>query len=154
MKLIIGIVIFFTSVIVGISSSKKYLNRYKFYNSIKNFNQDFKSILSFKRDYIEKLYKKEYKFEYFNDILKQKLSETNKNLILPNFLTDDEKNEINNYFYAVGRFDAITQNEILIQYEQLFNERIKHCYEENKKYGALYQKIGVIVGLIGFIIVV
>ena len=143
-------------VLIGIINSKKYSNRYKFYNSIQNFNSDFKCVLSFQRDYVEKLLIKDYKFQPFNEIIKQKLVNTfnEKQLILPNFLSEEEKDEIIDYFNQIGKFDAITQSEIAIRYEELFKKRIENCDNDNKKYGILSKKLGIIVGLIAFIIVV
>ena len=156
MKFVAGLCFFCICTLIGIINSKKYSNRYKFYTALLNFNQDFKSVLSFRRDYVEKLLNKDYKFQPFNEILEQKLSNSfNKNTLnLPDFLNDEEKYEIVEFFNQMGKFDAITQSEIAIRYEELFKRKIESCDIDNKKYGLLYKKLGIIVGLIVFIIVV
>ena len=73
MKFLAGFCFFCACALIGIINSKKYSNRYKFYIALLNFNQDFKSVLSFRRDYVEKLLNKDYKFQPFNEILKQKI---------------------------------------------------------------------------------
>ena len=155
MKFYAAFCLFICSSIIGVACSKKFLNRYKFYLSILNFNQDFKNSLSFKREHISNLLKKDYKFEHFNNVLEQKLKNINcKALSLPNFLNENDKNQINEYFSQIGKYDPITQAKILEGYDEVFKQNLTLAFDDNKKYGILFQKIGIIVGLVAFIIVV
>lgn len=67
------------------------------------------------------------------------------------FLKENEKEIIFSFFKSLGRSDVDSQSKEVKNYQNRFSELSKTAVEENKKYGRLSFKLGIIAGL--FIIV-
>lgn len=64
-----------------------------------------------------------------------------------NFLKQNEKDLILLFFKSLGRSDLASQSQELKNYEKRFEEFSNGASGENKKYGSLSIKLGIIAGL-------
>ncbi len=162
MKWIVLAVMFCLSVMVGIMFSAKYKKRELFYSALIMFAQKLDVEISFSR-------------ERLKNLINNMDEKTKKNLfgLDKNFLTyldgkeelsmeklfkncpvlkNDEKETVFLFFKSLGRSDALGQSKEIQNFIKRFDENLSKCASENKKYGSLCFKLGIIVGL--FMIVV
>ena len=64
-----------------------------------------------------------------------------------NFLKDNEKDMIFPFFRCLGRGDVDSQSKEIKNYQNRFETLSTQAEQENKKYGSLSIKLGIIVGL-------
>ena len=155
-KIFLGIILFLIAFICGDNLSKKYANRSLFYNSLEEFNGDFISLINFRKDNLITLLKKEYSSEYLNKLLQSKIQvicNKENNLDMPSFLLEKEKLELEEYFSQLGIYDSNTQLDFLKRYNEYFFNKVSESKSEEKQKGALYKKIGALIGVISFILV-
>ena len=65
-----------------------------------------------------------------------------------NILDASEKEILLSFFKTLGRSDVDSQSKELSNYEKRFEEISQKCKEENKKYGSLSIKLGVVASLL------
>lgn len=144
-------------ILSGIYASEKLSKKRKFYKSILAFNCDFTNAVTFNRDDLSVILSNKYISEDLNLILYERLKSIGlkKQLTaLPNFLSLEEKNEISEYFLKIGIFDPKTQLNLLKQYSDFFTRKLNESQNEERVRGVLYKKLGVILGLIAFVVAV
>ena len=151
MKLILAVCCLIAGLCSGIKFSEKYTEKYKLYKSLNEFNEDFYEEVNFFRKGISSLGKKKYLSDTFSRILNEYFAE-NKIEKFPKFLTETQKNDIVNYFSAIGKSDAETQGEVYRNYSRKFASELQSAGEEQKKYGSLCKKAGLLIGLAAFVI--
>lgn len=155
-KVFLGIILFLIAFVCGDNLSKKYSNRSSFYKSLEEFNGDFISLINFRKDNLITLLKKEYPSEYLNKVLQSKIEvmrENTNDLNMPSFLIDKEKRELEEYFSQLGIYDSNTQLDFLKRYNEYFFNKVVESKNEEKQKGTLYKKIGALIGVISFILV-
>ena len=132
------------------------IERTNFYKALSEFNSDFFSSVNFNQEDLTTLLKQDYNQEDFQKTLNSIIERFNSNqsIYLPNYLATREKNELLHYFLQIGSVDARTQIELLKRYERIFEKKNNECLTLEKQEGALCKKMGVIIGIIIFIIVV
>ena len=67
-------------------------------------------------------------------------------------MKDNEKDLIFTFFKSLGRSDVDSQSKEIKNFQMRFDELVSTTTQENKKYGALSIKLGLIVGLIVVVI--
>lgn len=153
-NLIIAICLFILGVLIGYLFSLRYSKRTGFYKALSEFNSDFISSLTFNFEELPTLLNRNYNNEDFERTLNSFNYQNDQVLFLPNYLNKREKNEIMLYFSKLGCVDAITQLQMLKRYECIFDKTINECRALEQKEGVLCKKMGVIVGIIIFVLVV
>lgn len=151
MKLILAIFCLIAGLCSGIKLSEKYTEKYKLYKSLNEFNEDFYGEVNFFREGIGTLGKRIYLSDIFCRMLNEYFTE-GKIEKFPKFLTETQKNDIINYFSAIGKSDAETQDEIYRNYSRKYISELQSAGEEQKKYGSLCKKAGLLIGLAVFVI--
>lgn len=68
------------------------------------------------------------------------------------FLTKYENQKMFEFLNSVGKYDVEGELSNIERYKQIFDAFYKESIEKNKKYGVLYSKLGVMLGLIVVII--
>ncbi|MBR4419985.1 MAG: hypothetical protein IKT32_03815 [Clostridia bacterium] len=153
----LGILIFLLITISGFKIASKYSGRTHFFKAIQELNYSLISCVSFSKEDLTCVISKQYANESLSNLLKSvyhcKINGKN-DYLFPEFLTEPEKNDLIFYFNNLGNLDTDSQLKLLEDYKQKFNEYIKECKLHEDKEGGLYKKLGVIVGIIAFIIVV
>mgnify|MGYP002798444947 CR=1 FL=1 len=157
MKYVLIVVVFCLCVFVGILFSNKYTRRKRFFESLialadklaldikfsrqrlkvllENFDaSNKKNLLGIDENFIEFLDKK---CELSNETLFKKAD----------ILKAEEKDFILLFFKTLGRSDVENQTKEIQSFIARFNEFKTKCDTEQKKYGALSWKLGVVAGL-------
>ena len=158
MKYIFLIIIVCICTFVGYAFSKKYKIRANFFQSLLYLCQKFDIEINYSRERLKNI------FLNLDDKNKNSLKGIDKNYIafidkeVPldkdslfkgiNFLKDNEKDLIFTFFKSLGRSDVDSQSKEIKNFQMRFDELVSTTTQENKKYGALSIKLGLIGGLI------
>lgn len=152
-KLLVGIALVVFCGFCGYVLSKKYRMRKDFYRQLYSFNRSFLSEISFSRRPIEAwIEKTRFTGEFdctvksFITALKNGDSELN-TLSCPDFLTADEKNFLREYFFSLGRGDSAGQKGYFTAAEKTLGAQKDGAEKDATRYGDLYVKMGVLLGL-------
>ena len=162
-KFLLGVAIVAFTSYCGFILAKKYRKRKLFFMQLKEFNERFLSEVSYYRrplgEFASKnVYKGEFQIflqNFFAEI--DELSQSDHSSIAFDdceFLKDEDKNVIEDYFKMLGKGDSASQKT----YFSAAKERIVKLYSEAetdyKKYGDLYVKLGFLCGLLILILII
>lgn len=149
MKIFLGIIIIILLSFVGYLLSNKLTKRKNYYKSFNNFNDRLKNEIGFSKNSLLNLFDEE---NDFNNSLKLLLKGEKINKI--SYLSKDESDFLIKYAKNIGKSDKNTQidyiNKCKDSIDKLYNESI----ENEKKYKTLYVKLGFLIGLIIFILLI
>ena len=142
--------------------SKKYKRRANFFQALVTLCQKFDVEINFSRDRLKNI------FNSIDEKIKTNLCGIDKNFIAYldketslekeelfkniNFLKDNEKDVIFPFFRALGRSDVDSQSKEIKNYQSRFENISLLAIQDNKKYGSLSIKLGLIAGL--FVVVI
>lgn len=152
LKLLIGIFSIVVSVKIGIDLAQKDKNAYLFFNGLVSLCDKILSDLSYKKSNIDKLLAGKFQSSDLNVLLNSYLK--NKKLILPNYLSVEEKFLIEDIFSTLGKVDTLSQIKNLEAFKTELIKITKEKYEKYKKFNTLFIKLGFIGGLLVFILVI
>ncbi len=158
MKYILLILLVCATSFIGYTFSKKYRIRAKFFQSLLYLCQKFDIEINFSRERLKKI------FENLDEKNKSNLKGIDKNFIsfidkevslekenlfkgIP-FLKEDEKDLIYTFFKSLGRSDVDSQSKEIKNFQSRFDAIVTQTNAENKKYGSLTMKLGIIAGLL------
>lgn len=157
MNWIIIALLFLACVFIGYIFSLKYRKRYNFFRSLVLLCQKLDVEINYSRERLKNL------FLNFDDKTKRNLQGLDKNFLEYlennksleegnlfkniNFLKQNEKDMIFVFFKSLGRSDLDNQSKELKNYEKRFEELSSLATTENKRYGTLSIKLGVVAGL-------
>ena len=142
---------------VGIKFSEKYTEKYKFYKSLCEFNEEFYSEVVFFRKGIRTLADRPYQSTPFEKLLKAFISKNQSSsaeLSYPPFLSESQRAGLIAYFDALGKTDAATQSELYENSKKKFVSELSVAENEQFRYSSVCRKTGLIVGLIVFVLIV
>ena len=149
MKFVILGLIFSSISFLGFKMGNKYYEKEKFYNDFYNFIIFTKNQIGFlKINIIEILNNYETKnknlknllINYYKFLQGEEYTELN-------ILNKDENLEIFNFLKGIGLNDCLTQNEFFENYLIFFEKKLKEVKTLNLKYGAMYKKLGILLGI-------
>ena len=162
MKYIILALLAFACIFIGYVFSLKYRKRAFFFKTLVMLCQKFDVEINFSRERVKNL------LLSFDEKTKKNLQGLDKNYIdfldnrcqlddsslfkNINFLKQEEKDVILLFFKSLGRSDLDSQSKELKNFEKRFDELASSAGGENKKYGGLSIKLGIIVGLLVFVL--
>lgn len=142
---------------IGYIFSLKYRRRATFFKTLVMLCQKIDLEINYSRERLRNLLKN------FDDKTKKNLHGLDKNFIAYlenntqleeaslfkniNFLKQNEKDLIMLFFKSLGRSDLASQSQELKNYEKRFEELSNGATGENKKYGSLSIKLGIVAGL-------
>ncbi len=145
-------------IFIGYIFSLKYSRRAKFFKALVMLCQKLDVEINYSRERLKTL------FESFDEKTKKQLQGLDKNYLTYlanntsldesnlfkglNFLKQNEKDTLLIFFRSLGRTDLASQSKELKNFEKRFEEFSSFANGENKKYGSLSIKLGIIVGLI------
>ena len=164
-KLLLGLAIVLFCGFFGYFLSKKYRKRKEFFLQLSQFNDRFLAEISYyKRPLSKFLTANAYKGEF--DVLLRDYYQTLKEESaggrriftigkeeLP-FLTADELSFVQDYFCTLGKGDTASQKDYFSAAKAWLLESRQKSEAECKKYGDLYVKLGILVGLAALILIV
>lgn len=162
MKWLLIAVVFIVCVIIGFLFSLKYKKRSNFFKALILLSQKLDIGINFSRERLQNLFgsldegiKKDLNNLTDNYIsYLQKNGELNSDKLFQgiNFLKDYEREIILMFFKMLGRSDVESQSKEIKNFELRFNELACKASEENKKYGGLSLKMGLIIGLMAAVV--
>jgi stage III sporulation protein AB len=151
-KFILGVAIVAFCSFCGYYMTKKYRKRQSFYLQLWEFNERFLSeVTYYRRPLAEFLSKYSYKNE-FAVLLQsfylglEKGSFSLENICL-DFLTEEDKKELEDYFGMLCKGDSTAQKAYFSGLKEVLAKKKMQSVEEGKKYGDLYVKLGFLIGL-------
>lgn len=156
-KYIILFIIVILCSYIGYGFSSFYTNRSKFFKSLELLFEKLKTEISFSQSKLIEILQtfttnsKDAKrfIENFIECLNFDKSLDNENLFKNiKILNDDEKNIILLFTKTLGKFDVPRQSQQLTSQKEELSALYKKADEEAKKFGGLYIKLGVILGLV------
>ena len=164
-KLMLGLAVVAFCGFLGYFLSKKYRRRKEFFLQWAQFNDRFLTEISYyKRPIVKFMVAYPYKGEFavLLDYVRQSLEADGeggrRNLLVEKedlpFLTLDELSFIGDYFQMLGRGDTHSQKAYFNAMKAQLNAWKEKSVEEGKKYGDLYLKLGILVGIAILIIIV
>ena len=164
MKWIIMGVLFCVCAGVGYLFSMKFKKRVQFYSALIMLAQKLDVEINFSRERLKKL------IESVDDKTRKNLFEVDKNFISYldsegeldmnkllakcTFLKNDEKEMVYLFFKNLGRSDVTGQTKEIQNFLKRFDDNLAKCTTENKKYGSLCIKLGIIAGLFMAVILI
>ncbi len=164
MKWIILAALFIACVTVGYVFSIKYKRRVQFYSALILFAQKLDVEINFSRERLKKL------IEGMDEKTKKSLFGLDKNFLsylegteelseeklfknCP-LLKSEEKEMVFLFFKSLGRSDVLGQTKEIQNFLKRFDDSLSKCAAENKKYGSLCFKLGIIAGLFAIVILI
>lgn len=154
MRVFVGLIALFVSILISNFFAIKFTLKRKFYNDFYEFNKRYKSELTFKRTTLIKLINDNNGDSDFYSLLNNYFNNDNKNIELIKQLSDSEIQFLNSYLNNVGNGDTASQIEFINQSNEMLYELLNNSREEENKYRGLYVKLGFLVGLIIFVLII
>ena len=152
MKIAIGIIVIIICALFSVLFAEKYKEKKFFYHDFKNFNNKILSEVSFKKDNVENIINHMDDSGLFSITAKEYIND-NKSFSNKNFF-NEEIEYVNNYFKNLGQVDVNTQLDELNSTSDYLKDKYKFYEDEYKKYYKLYIKVGILIGLIAFVLII
>ncbi len=154
MSFLLGLFAFVLSVLLSVFLARKFTDKRKFYSAFNRFNSLLKNEVSFSQKTVKSLVKDcEFESDYFNSKIKDRfLIKNNIKPINPSFLNKEEIEYLDLYLKEIGGSDIKTQMNIIGQAEKFLTENLEKSKLEETKYKKLYIKMGVLIGLLVFVL--
>jgi len=157
MKYLLISVLFCVCVAVGFALSSKYMKRKRFFNALISLSEKLALEINFSRERLRVLIEnfdsssKKYLLgidEVFVDYLERKCELTQESLFKKALvLKDDEKSCVLLFLRTLGRSDVENQTKEINNFVSRFSEMKTKCDQDQKKYGSLSVKLGIVAGL-------
>ena len=154
MNLFIGCVFLIICTWFGYNFSLKYKNKRIFYENFAEFNQRFINAVSFSHETILELMEKEKGDDLFYSSLKDKFVNKKSKVRKIEYLCDTEYDFFCSYLNMIGNVDKETQLEYLNSVTDKVQAELSNSILDEKKYKTLYIKVGFLVGLMLFVVVI
>ncbi|MBR1890261.1 MAG: stage III sporulation protein AB [Clostridia bacterium] len=164
MKYVLIAVVFSICVFVGFVFSAKYTKRKKFFSSIIALADKLSLEINFSRERLKVLienFDENSKRDLlgidkkFVDFLDRKVDLSTSELFGKNdVIKNDEKELTLLFFKTLGRSDVENQTKEIQSFVKRFSEIKQTCDAEQKKYGSLSLKLGVVAGLLFAVIMI
>lgn len=164
LKYILMALLFFIALSIGAIVSAKYRKRANFFKALVLICQKLNVEISFSRERIKTL------LASFDDKTKSQLCGLTENYLAfidqespldkaslfkgITFLKEEESDLIFLFFRSLGRSDVDSQSKELKNFESRFDEMVSSATAENKKYGSMSMKLGLIAGLAVIILLI
>lgn len=141
---------------VGHGFSKHYVLREEFFKALDLFLKKMNLEINFSREKLKPIISnyitpcKELDFILKNFLLALGTKKLNENelFLKTKLLKPDEKQMIFSFFKSVGHFDLSGQTEHINNFLKNFNFYLQTSKEEKTKYGTLFTKLGIIIGVL------
>ncbi len=163
LKFFIGIIIIAFCSFCGWLLSKKYRQRKLFFHEFKEFNERFLSEISYYRRPLREFitaYAYQGEFQQFlsNAFLARRDDTKNESVFREidklEFLKNEEKYELQDYFLMLGKGDSGSQKNYFTSYKEKLSSLTQSANLDAKRYGDLYIKLGFLSGLFILLLII
>ncbi|MBO4251503.1 MAG: hypothetical protein J5911_02440 [Clostridia bacterium] len=156
MKIFVLMLIPLFTALIGFVSSMKYSDARDFWERFEFWHKKIKSEITFSQRSLLEIFNGSedlYKNDKFLSVAKDYLQKgkTDENL---NFLSKNEKEFIYKYFQNLGTMDRDSQLNYLNSLETELNKYVSDAGQKDKKYRPLFVKMGFLLGLVVFIMII
>lgn len=152
LKYFAGAILLCLSAYAGYLFSYKYLQRLRFFQNFSDFNKRLSSAVSFSSRAIGSVIEEKPDGE-FSELLYEYKFGKDKTVKEPRYLTSDERVFFRNYAETIGSSDKTTQIGYIEETDKIVTEKLTRCEADYKKYKPVYIKLGVLFGLILFVLI-
>lgn len=155
MNAFLGFIALIVSTYLGYCFSKKFDKRKSFYLEFNEFNKKIKNEISYSQNTIYHILnlKNKNQSDFYNCVTSVIINKLPFNFD-KNYISLDEKDYFNDYILNIGNGDRVSQLDFLASTSEYLKEKCKSSDEEVKKYKKLYVKLGFLIGLIIFIVLI
>ena len=154
LKLLLCVFLFSLCVGCAFWLTRKYKKRRDFFYNLDLFNERLVNEVSYTKIPLPAFAEK-YEFTGdFKRMLEEKKSDFQAEKYEYDYLTEDEKKFLADYFRMVGGSDAASQKTYLSALRKEIDDRRRASEDVYKKYFSLYLKLGVLAGLVLVILIV
>lgn len=146
------------TIYIGYTFSKKYKTRANFFQALVMLCQKFDVEINYSRERLKNIFnnldekQKKNLHGIDNNFISfiNKESPLEKEYLFKNlrFLKEEEKDVIFMFFKSLGRSDVDSQSKEIKNFQSRFETLSSSAISENKKYGSLSIKLGIIAGLV------
>lgn len=151
MNVFFGLLSLVSCTVIGYMLSTKFSKRKKFYINFATFNKKLENEISFSQKTLIDLVNSGVDAGEFEKCVKNYFE--NKKLdIQQNLLKNDEIDFIKTYLETIGSSDKITQIKYLESASKTIENNLNAAIEDDRKYKALYIKLGFLFGLMVFVV--
>lgn len=155
MKIFIGVLLIIFSTILGYALSQKYTKIKKFYHSFDSFNKLLKTEIAFSQKTIKEIVnQKKVDNDDFLINFVAYLEDKEKFNLKISYISSDERNFVIDYYENIGKTEKSSQLDFLKKTEESLSVYHKNAVDLEKKYKSLYIKLGFLIGLIIFILII
>ena len=153
MKIIFAFSSLVLSIIVAKLLSKKYSQRAIFYNDFNLYNNKMIEEVCFERKTVLNIINE---FNCESDFIKsiKALYKTPKSKCNLEYLTTEDSKLLCEYFEFLGKSNQETQTKHLNVYQKIIKEKLDNSRQEEIRKNDLYLKMGLMIGLMLFIIII
>ncbi len=154
MNVICGITAICLSTFLGYYLSGKWTDRKVFYSDLLNFHTKLVKEVEFSKKTLIDI-AKEYKDETdFDKLLKNKYLDKNDSQFKLKYLSDEEKIFVENYLKDIGKTESQVENGYLLGMSEEIKNKATEAKSLEDKYKKLYIKVGFLLGLMLFIVLI
>ena len=153
MNIFVGICSVLLSTIIGYLSSQKYRLIKDFYLSFSAFNKRLLNDIGFYQKSLIGIFN-DYNDENDFFICAKAYVVMGESIIKKKYMTSDDFEFFEKYLKELGNVDKSLQLKHLSSYDELILDKLKISAENEKKFKNLYLKLGLLIGIILFIIVI
>ncbi len=153
LKILVCALLIAFSVCLGRFASSSYRSRSAFYAQFSSLNERYLNELAYSRRPLAEFLSNGGFSGDFSQVI-ESFQGGKVNLERCNYLTEEEKGEILDYFSMLGKGDSHSQMQFFSSRKQILTERKETCAQEAKKRGDLYLKLGLLAGLAAVILII
>ncbi len=151
LKIIIGFLIVAACTIIGANYSDIQKKKEEFFFYLGDFNARLIMNLSYKKENVKRILEEE-KYALFKNIYEKGQSGRTEN-VFPNYLNDEQKKIVSEYFLNVGKGATKAEEDFLEYQSKIISEQLEICKFERAKNKNIGEKLGFGVGLAVFILI-
>ena len=152
MKIFSGLLALLISTLIGYFASLKYKKRYDFYLYFYNFNKILKNEVQFKQTTILQIIEQEREQTDFYNVLSDFFERDNATVSLE-YLKTHEKRFVSDYLLTIGVGDRQSQIKYLDGVTFSIEQNLSNSENEYKRNKSLFVRLGFLIGLAIFIII-
>lgn len=157
MKFALIVILVVVIMLIAISVSRQYKDKYEFFDNLKQFLNKFKMNVSFKQETIEDFLinlKPQKQFSVFIKDYKEYLVNGNINLNNIKILTQEEQEELKDMLISLGKFDAANELNQIDVFCKLIDEKLTKAEVDKNKLCPMIVKLSFLLALgIGILLI-
>lgn len=150
MKWVLIVLLIFAIMLIANALSQQYKDKCEFYNNLKNFLNQFKINVSFKKEKIPNFISNTYckkQFKVFLDAYKDFLNTGNLDLTNLKILEENEKLELSDIVQNLGKYNSENEDKQLNGYLVIIEEKLLRAQEEKSRLCPMIIKLSLLFGI-------